>query len=178
MERLIQILLGGTGGQGLGLAGAILAQAVAEEEGKNVIETELYGISMRGGMSLAQVMVSSGEVTEIRVTEPDILLAMSQFVADLYIPKTKKNGVILLDATHVGNIPASEANVFRMPFTEAARSLGNETVANVVALGSISSLTNVVKKQSLVNTLRKRFSSSALEINLKALEVGYAMKPR
>lgn len=49
MEALLEILLAGSGGQGLALAGVLLARSFVEEEGKNVVETEAYGISMRGG---------------------------------------------------------------------------------------------------------------------------------
>ncbi|MBA7565890.1 hypothetical protein ES708_07576 [subsurface metagenome] len=49
MVGQLEILLAGSGGQGLGLAGIILARSFAEEEGKNVVEAEAYGISMRGG---------------------------------------------------------------------------------------------------------------------------------
>ncbi len=175
MKGTLEILLGGTGGQGLGLAGVILAQALAEEEGKNVLETEAYGISMRGGMSRAEVLVSSEEINEIKVTEPDVLLAMSQPVADIYIPKTKKEGIILVDSAFVKNVPPTEARVFSLPLTQEARELGMEAVANIVALGSITSISGIVSKESLENTLRKKFSSSVIGINLKALERGYKM---
>ncbi len=175
MKGTVEILLGGTGGQGLGLAGVILAQALAEEEGKNVLETEAYGISMRGGMSRAEVLVSAEEINEIKVTEPDVLLAMSQPVADLYIPKTKKAGIIVVDSAFVRDIPPTEARVFSLPLTQEARELGMAAAANIVALGSIISLSGVVSKDALGNTLRKKFSSSVIGINLKALEKGYEM---
>ncbi len=175
MKGTVEILLGGTGGQGLGLAGVILAQALAEEEGKNVQETEAYGISMRGGMSRAEVMVSEEEINEIKVTAPDVLLAMSQPVADIYIPKTKKAGIILVDSAFVKDIPPTEARVFFLPLTQEARDLGLEAAANIVALGSIVSISGILSKGSLENTLRKKFSASVVGINLKALEKGYDM---
>ena len=175
MKGTLEILLGGTGGQGLGLAGVILAQALAEEEGKNVLETEAYGISMRGGMSRAEVLVSSEEINEIKVTEPDVLLAMSQPVADLYIPKTKKEGIVLVDSAFVKDVPQTEARVFFLPLTQEARELGMEAAANIVALGSIISISGILSKGSLENTLRRKFSSSVIGINLKALEKGYEM---
>jgi len=175
MKEAREILLGGSGGQGLGLAGVILAQALSEEEGKNVVETEAYGISMRGGMSRAEVLVSSEEINEIKVTEPDVLLAMSQPVADLYIPKTKKEGIILVDSAFVRDVPHTEAKIFFLPLTQEAKGLGLEAAANIVALGSIISISGILSKESLENTLRKKFSSSVIGINLKALEKGYEM---
>ena len=104
MEEVYEILLAGSGGQGLGLAGVILAQSSAEEEGKNVVETEAYGISMRGGHSRSEVLTSTGEINDLRVTEPDILLAMSQEAADLFVPKVKETGSTTCRTEKVGGL--------------------------------------------------------------------------
>jgi len=175
MKGTVEILLGGTGGQGLGLAGVILAQALAEEEGKNVLETEAYGISMRGGMSRAEVLFSADEINEIRVSAPDVLLAMSQPVADIYVPKTKKEGVIIVDSTFVAPPLDTPAKTFSLPLTEEARKLGMEAAANIVALGSIVSLSGILVMDSLVRVLRKKFGPSVIDVNIKALEAGYEM---
>ena len=176
MHRVIQIVLGGAGGQGMNLAGQILAQAFAEEEEKNVIETELYGISMRGGISLAQVLVSTGEVTDVRVTEPDIVVAMSGEFASAYVPKTKKGGVVLADSQiGLAQCELPTVTVLSMPFIQEARKLGNEMVANIVALGALTEVTGIVRRESLNRVLGKRFSGSVLEMNLKALDVGKAL---
>lgn len=175
MAERCEIILAGSGGQGLGLAGVLLAQSFAEEEGKNVVETEAYGISMRGGHSRSEVIMDSGEINDLSVTEPDILLALSQEAADFFIPKVKNNGVILLDSANVKDIPKTEARVFSLPFTEEAMSLGRATVANVIALGTITAMTSVLAKTSLENTLSKRFGSKQRELNLKAVSKGYEL---
>jgi len=159
----------------LGLAGVILAQALAEEEGKNVVETEAYGISMRGGHSRSEVIMSSGEINELSVTEPDILLALSQESADLFIHKVKKNGVILLDPAYVKDIPKTDARVFPLAFTAEATSLGRSTMANVIALGAIAAVTSILSKASLENTLSKKFGPPQREQNLMALARGYEL---
>jgi len=130
---------------------------------------------MRGGFSRSEVLVSQVEINELRVTEPDILLAMSQAAADFYIPKVKKSGAILLDSAYVKDISETEAKVFSLPFTEEARSLGSERSANVIALGTIASLSSVISRGSLENTLKKRFGSPQIEINLQALDRGYEL---
>ena len=169
------MLLAGSGGQGLGLAGVILARSFAEEEGKNVVESEAYGISMRGGLSRSEILVSSGEIDDLRVTAPDILLVMSQAAADAFIPKVKEGGSIFLDSTYVRDVPKTGAKFFALPFTEEARTLGNEAIANVVALGATASISPVISKRSLENTLRKAFDSPARELNLQALDRGYEL---
>lgn len=174
MEEPLEILLAGSGGQGLGLAGVLLARSFAEEEGKNVVETEAYGISMRGGHSRSEVLVSSGEINDLMVTEPDILLVMSQ-AADTFIPRVKKSGIVLLDSAYVNDVPETKSRVFAFAFTEEARSLGNEAIANVIALGAIASISSVITKESLENTLKKRFGPPQKEMNLQALDKGYKL---
>ena len=113
--------------------------------------------------------------SSIKVTEPDILLALSQEAADLFIPKVKKSGVILLDPAHVKDVSQTEASVFSLPFTEEAVALGRANVANVIALGTIAAMTLILSKTSLENTLSKRFGSSQRELNLKAVSKGYEL---
>jgi 2-oxoglutarate ferredoxin oxidoreductase subunit gamma len=168
-----EVILAGSGGQGLGLAGVILAQSAAEEESKNVVETESYGISMRGGHSRSEVIMDTGEINDLSVTEPDILLALSQEAADLFVPKVKRSGIIILDSAYVGNIPKTAARVFCLPFAEEAMSLGMKTVSNVIALGAIAAMTSILSRVSLENTLRKRFGSPQCKQNLMALARGY-----
>jgi 2-oxoglutarate ferredoxin oxidoreductase subunit gamma len=175
MGDLQEIILAGTGGQGLGLAGELLAQSFAEEEGKNVIQTEAYGISMRGGHSRAEVLVSSEEINELKVTEPDILLAMSQEAFDMFIDKVKDNGKVILDDFYVKGLKRVKCKVYSLRLTEEARNLGRETVANVIGLGAIASISGVISRISLQNTLKKRFSGAVGELNLKALSKGFEM---
>lgn len=175
MEGLQEIILGGSGGQGLALAGVLLAQSFAEEEGKNVLQTEAYGISMRGGLSRSEILVSSEEINELRVTEPDILLAMSQEACARFIDKVKKGGKAILDSLYVNEVAETKGTVYFIPLTEEARRMGRENVANVIALGAVASITGVIEKQSLENTLRKRFSGSVGELNLKALNRGFEL---
>ncbi|MBA7582704.1 hypothetical protein ES708_24640 [subsurface metagenome] len=175
MEERCEILLAGSGGQGLGLAGVILARSFAEEEGKNVVETEAYGISMRGGFSRSEVLVSTGEINDLKVTEPDILLVMSQAAADTFVPKAKKSGVVLIDSTYVEDIPETKARVFAFPFSEEARSLGREAMANAIALGAIASISSAISRRSLENTFKKTFTSPVREMNLQALDKGYKL---
>ena len=175
MGDLCEVILAGSGGQGLGLAGVLLAQSFAEEDGKNVLQTEAYGISMRGGNSRAEILVSSDEINELRVTEPDVLLAMYQEACDLFVDKVKEGGKIILDSTYVKTVPQTKGKLCFIPLTEEARRLGRENVANVIALGAIASISGVISKASLENTLKKRFSGPNAELNLKALNRGFEL---
>jgi 2-oxoglutarate ferredoxin oxidoreductase subunit gamma len=175
MAQLHEIILAGTGGQGLALAGVLLAQSLAEEEGKNVLETEAYGISMRGGLSRSEILVSSEEINELRVTEPDLLLAMSREAWEFFLDRVKRDGAIILDSLYVKDVSSAHGNLYSLPLTEEARRLGRENVANVIALGAIASVSRMIAKRSLENTLRKRFTGAMGDLNLKALDRGFEL---
>ena len=176
MDDLKEIILAGSGGQGLGLAGVLLAQSFVEEEGKNVLQTEAYGISVRGGHSRTELLISSDEINELSVTQPDIFLAMSQESFDLFVEKVKEGGTVILDTLYVKDVPKPKGAVYKhLPLTEEARKLGRENVANVIGLGAIVSITGIIGKQSMENTVKKKFSGPMGELNLKAFNKGFEM---
>ena len=70
MKTHSELILAGTGGQGLILSGIMLAEA-AMLEGKNVAQTQSYGIASRGGLSLAEVIVDEDEIIYQQVRAPD-----------------------------------------------------------------------------------------------------------
>jgi 2-oxoglutarate ferredoxin oxidoreductase subunit gamma len=57
MEKY-EVRLSGSGGQGLLLAGIILAEG-AINDGKNAVQTQSYGPEARGGASKSEVIIST-----------------------------------------------------------------------------------------------------------------------
>lgn len=170
MERY-EIRLSGSGGQGLIIAGIILAEAAGIYDGKFVCQTQSYGPEARGGASKAEVVVSDQEIDYPKAIKPDLLLAMNQRSCDTYFFDLKPNGLLIVDATLVKQVPTTKA--VAIPFTHIAREkLGNEMVANVVALGALASLTGVVSLNSLEAAVMSRVPPDTQELNRKAIEAG------
>jgi len=169
MERT-EIRIAGTGGQGVILAGILLADA-AVRDGKKVVQSQSYGPEARGGASRSEVIISNEEIDHPKVLDADVLLCMSQEACDLYAPKIKKGGLLILDSTSVTRAPLVRA--VRVPITELARqATGREITANIVALGLLVGLTGVVSRESLEAAVRARAPRGTAEMNLKALAVG------
>ncbi|MDD2553919.1 MAG: 2-oxoacid:acceptor oxidoreductase family protein [Desulfotomaculaceae bacterium] len=167
-----EILLSGTGGQGLILAGQILAEAVIRD-GKNAIQTQSYGPEARGGASRAEVIISDGDIDYPLITKPDVLLAMSRQALEKFIGKLDENSILMVDSTHIEEIPPTAARIFKTPYSKIARELGKEMVANVVALGALAAATGVVTKESLTAALMSRIPRGTEALNQKALEIGW-----
>lgn len=172
MSKTLEIRLSGSGGQGLILAGVILADA-AIREGKNAVQTQSYGPEARGGASKAEVIISSDEIDYPKVSSPDVVLVMSQEAADKYAATVKKGGFLVVDSTYVKAIPPTPAQVYSLPISRVAKEkVGKELVANIVALGILAGLTGVVSPQALQQALMSRVPKGTEELNLRALELG------
>ena len=78
-----EVLMAGTGGQGLVFSSSFLAEA-AIKTGKNVVQTQAYGISQRGGFISAEVIIDDGEIMFQQVTKPDVIIAFSDVVGTRY----------------------------------------------------------------------------------------------
>lgn len=98
MNRHSEIILAGSGGQGLILSGILLAEA-AMLEGKNVVQTQSYGIASRGGLSLAEVIVDDDEIIFQQVRVPDCVLALTEEAARKYDAWPARGVPMLYDST-------------------------------------------------------------------------------
>lgn len=170
MAERLEVRLAGSGGQGLILAGLILAEAVGIHEGKFVAQTQSYGPEARGGASKSEVVISDQEIDYPKAVKPDILLCMNQAACDAYIFDVNPGGILLVDSSLVDHLPTTRA--VALPFTKIARELGLEMMANVVALGALAVLTEVVSLPSLEAALLARVPPKTGKLNKKALKAG------
>lgn len=173
MSEKKEVILSGTGGQGLILAGQILAEA-AVLDGKNTVQTQSYGPEARGGASRSEVIISDGEIDYPKVTRPDVLLAMSQEALNKYSPLVGRGGTIIVDTTYIEELPSTLARVVAFPCSRMAKeNLGREVVANIVALGALAAITGVVSRESLEEALLHRIPKGTEDLNKRALELGW-----
>jgi 2-oxoglutarate ferredoxin oxidoreductase subunit gamma len=165
----IEVILAGSGGQGLILAGILLAEA-AMREGRNVVQTQSYGIASRGGLSLAEVIVDESEIIYQQVRRPDCVLALSEEAANKFQGWAAKGVPLLYDSTLVAERTAE--NFIGRPFTQTASNLGSAGSVNIVALAAVAAFTGFAQLASLQELVRRNFRGTALELNLRMLGAG------
>ena len=166
-----EIRLAGEGGQGMILAGIILAEAAAIYDGKMAVQTQSYGPEARGGASKAEVVISDQEIDYPKAIKPDLLLAMNQKSCDAYFFDLKPAGMLIVDSTFVSQLPTTRA--IAIPFTRIAREkLGKEIGANIIALGALATLSGAVSLSSLEAAVMSLIASGTEDFNRKALELG------
>jgi len=172
MNESWEVRLSGKGGQGIIFTGIVLAEA-AVVEGLNVVQSQVYGPESRGGASKAEVIVSKGTISYPKVTQPDVVMVMSQEAADRYAGSVKPGGLLVADTTHVRELPAVQASVVRVPVSAISRErLGREQVASAVAAGLIVGLTGMVTADALRRAVAIRAPRGTAELNVKAMEEG------
>ncbi|HOI96590.1 MAG TPA: 2-oxoacid:acceptor oxidoreductase family protein [Syntrophobacter fumaroxidans] len=166
-----EIRLSGSGGQGLIVAGIILAEAAGIYDGKFVCQTQSYGPEARGGASKSEVVISDEEIDYPKAVKPDLLLAMSQRSCDAFFFDLKPNGILIVDSTFVKQLPTNIA--MGIPFTQLAREkLGREMVANIIALGALATISGVVSLNSLEAAVLNRVPAGTEQLNKSALAQG------
>ncbi|MDD3631325.1 MAG: 2-oxoacid:acceptor oxidoreductase family protein [Atribacterota bacterium] len=169
-----EICLSGSGGQGLILAGIILAEAAGIYDGFEIAQTQSYGPEARGGASRAEVIISNEKIDYPKIEKPDILLTLTQKACDKYVHNLKEDGLLLVDSTNVLNIPSIPGNIYQHPITkDAIDVLGNQLVANIISLGILVQLTDIVSKDAIKNALQNRIPERIRDLNKKALEHGF-----
>jgi 2-oxoglutarate ferredoxin oxidoreductase subunit gamma len=166
----MELRLSGSGGQGLILAGVIIAEA-ALIDGKRAVQSQSYGPEARGGASRAEVIISSREIDFIKVQSADLLLCLTQTAYDRYAKEPA--AVLILDDAIEPKYHTPE-QVTRLPIlSTAAEKAGRPMVANIVALGAVNAIMKLVSKESLAQAVLGRVPKGTQELNSKALEYGY-----
>lgn len=170
----VEFRLSGSGGQGLLLAGIVLAEA-AIIEGKNAVQTQSYGPEARGGSSKAEVVISDDDIDYPKAIDPDFLLALTQEAYRTYGPLQAQGsgkGLIIVDSS-VELSKEITARTVVVPILKTAKEeLGKGVVANIVALGVLGGLSEVASPANLEEAVRNRVPKGTEELNLKALRAG------
>jgi len=174
MKGRVEIRIAGEGGQGVILAGIILAEAAAVWQGLNATQSQSYGPESRGGASRAEVIIDEEEIDYPRVRQPHVLLALSQEALDKCLPDVRDGGVVIVDQDRVVPPACPRRRLIEAPITRLAREkLGRAIVANMVALGVLARVSGVVTLEALRSAVAHRAPSGTEEVNLRALELGY-----
>ncbi len=176
----VEIRIGGFGGQGVIMAGIILGKAASLFDKKEAVQTQSYGPEARGGASKCEVIISDKTIDFPKVQHPDILVAMSNEALIKYIVDLKDDGTLIIDpgTTDISNVQdyINEHNitVYQSPATQTAvDDIGLKIVANIIMIGSIVKITNIISKKSAIKAIETSVPKGTEEKNIQAFEAGY-----
>ncbi len=167
-----ELRLSGSGGQGLILAGIIIAEA-GINQGLNAIQSQSYGPEARGGASKAEVIISDEEIYFPKVRKPDILLALSQKAFEQYIHDLDSNSIIVVDESIQTNDRIEVDKIYKLPILKtASEKIGKSMVANIVALGVLSTLMPEIESNFILEAILHRVPQGTENLNKNAFEEG------
>jgi 2-oxoglutarate ferredoxin oxidoreductase subunit gamma len=170
-----EVIMAGTGGQGVMVIGQLLAYAAVIED-KNVVWFPSYGPEARGGSADCTVIVSSEEIGSPVTAMPDTLIAMNQQPLSKFISTVKREGVVLVNSS-LAELPKDreDCKVVGIPANDIANELGDLRVANMVMMGAFIELLKPVKLDSVIHALSQvipKHRHNLLPLNEKALRRG------
>jgi 2-oxoglutarate ferredoxin oxidoreductase subunit gamma len=173
--KKIEIRISGLGGQGVVLAGQVLARA-AVYYGKNSVLTQSYGAEARGSVAKSEVIISDGKIGFPIVRKCDILVAMSQEAVEKNIKDLKENGILLVDSNTVKKIPETKASIFKIPATEIAEKMFKAKIyVNMIMLGALTNITKIANEKSFTRAIKETVSKEIVNTNLRAYKKGVTL---
>lgn len=164
-SEAIGVRLAGRGGQGVMLAGFLLAQA-AMTDGMHVVQTQSYGPEARLGAAKSDVIVSHAEIAYPEVITPDVFLCLSRDAFLAYGPAATS----IVDERAASDSDAPDAII--LPLSDTARECGAALATNIVGLGALVGIVGVVSERSLREALVDRVAPEALALNTRAFAAG------
>ncbi len=176
MGKTTKILIAGFGGQGILFTGKALAYT-GLKAGMEVSWLPSYGPEMRGGTANCSVTLSDDPIGSPIVDKPDVLIAMNLPSLEKYYNETEKDGYVIYDSSLINKeCTRDDVVTSAIPATKLASDNGLEGLANMIILGKVLKLTNVLTMDQIKTSLAQMIPAKKahlLDSNIKAIELGY-----
>jgi len=171
-----EVIIAGFGGQGIILAGRLLAQT-AMKAGKEVTFMPSYGAEMRGGTANSMVIIADEPIASPLVGTPDSAIIMNKASLKKFAPRIKAGGLLIMNSSLIDTEPQLDESidVLAVPADDIAVELGSQKSANMVAIGAYLQRRGLFSPDaavnSLPNVLAERYHKT-LPLNTNALRKG------
>jgi len=176
---LQEMIFAGFGGQGVLSMGTLLAYA-AMKEGKEVSWMPSYGPEMRGGTANCIVNISDQPISSPIVSEYDVAVVLNQPSLRKFESRVKEGAFLIWESTNIKTPPTrTNIDIYPIPaIDKATNELKNVRVMNMLLLGSLIKINNIVKKESLMIALKETLPvrhHHLIPLNEKAIEIGMSL---
>ncbi|KJS00070.1 MAG: 2-oxoglutarate ferredoxin oxidoreductase subunit gamma [Desulfobulbaceae bacterium BRH_c16a] len=172
----IRMVFSGSGGQGVITAAIILAEAAVIYEGMNATQSQSYGAAARGGATRSDIIISDGEINFPEVTQPNILVCLTQEAYTTYSPIIRPGGTLLTDNRFVQTTRKVDAKQIELPMYETVmEKIGKPVVFNICVLGALIGLTEILKPESVMAAVADRVPKDFLTMNNRAFDLGLVL---
>lgn len=172
----VRLVFSGSGGQGVITAAIILAEAAVIYEGMNATQSQSYGAAARGGSTRSDIIISESEINFPGVTQPNVLVCLTQDAYNSYSSIIRPGGTLLTDSRHVQTTRKVDAKQIELPMYENVMAeIGKPVVFNICVLGSLIGITELIRPESVMAAVADRVPKDFIELNTRAFELGLTM---
>lgn len=188
------IILAGVGGQGI-LSIATVIGAAALEQGLHLKQAEVHGMSQRGGDVQSNLRLSSQPIYSDLIPKggADLIVSLEPMEALRYLPYLSREGWIITNTAPFVNIPDYPdmenvmAELGRLPRVVAldvdalAKDLGSPRGANMVLLGAMAAVLDILEPEKLRDGIRRTFArkgDAVVDSNIRAFDAGLAFSQK
>lgn len=188
MANVKNILIVGTGGQGVILASDVLSDVLSQSSELEVKKSETHGMSQRGGSVHSQVRFGPNvHAPFISPREADVILAFEEAEGLRWLHYLADDGVMILNTEQIVP-PLAHAGLANYPYKEIelikkdqrvksinalqiAMEAGSSKVTSAVLLGALASLLDF-NSGDWIAVLTKKVPPKSIQANLEAFENG------
>ncbi len=171
-----RLVFSGSGGQGVITAAIILAEAAVIHEGMNATQAQSYGAAARGGATRSDIIISDEEINFPLVTQPNILVCLTQEAYTTFSPIIRPGGTLLTDSRYVKIAKKVDAKQLGLPmYDRVMDEIDKPIVFNICVLGALVGLTGILKPASVMAAIKDRVPPDFIGMNSRALELGIEM---
>ncbi len=169
----VRLVFSGSGGQGVITAAIILAEAAVIHEGMNATQSQSYGAAARGGSTRSDIIISDSEINFPEVTQPNILVCLTQDAYNSYSSIIRPGGILLTDSRYVQITRKVDAKQIELPmYDNVVEKIGKPVVFNICMLGTLISITEVIKPKSVLAAVVSKVPKDFIDLNTRAFELG------
>jgi 2-oxoglutarate ferredoxin oxidoreductase subunit gamma len=167
-----ELIVGGTGGQGVLTIGYVLAAAAAEIY-NYVTRFPIYMATQRGGPAFATVIFSDDEIAAPILSRAGNAVAMETGSYGRLKKEIRPGGRLFVNSSIVKKVdPPADYQLFELPVTDLAQEIGKPQMANVVMLGAYREITGVMTEAQVLKALEKDVGEGRMEVTLQAFNRG------
>jgi len=167
----------GAGGHGLIKASVLLAQAGVYDN-MNVLQSQVYGAEARGGATKGETVVRKGKIHYPKLVIPDVLVSLTREGLDKYGNDIRKDGLIIYDSSLIFDVKPSDDGPYKFGipmWTELIKELGKGIAINIIALGVLLAMTDIVSRKSIEKAITEAFRQDFKDSNLHAMQLAYEL---
>lgn len=168
-----RLVFSGSGGQGVITAAIILAEAAVIHEGMNATQSQSYGAAARGGATRSDIILSDKEINFPVVTQPNILVCLTQEAYTSFAPIIRPGGTLLTDSRFVQTTRKVDARQIELPiYAQVLEKIRKPIVFNISVLGALLGIAPLVRTESLLAVIKERVPKDFIGLNTDAFNLG------